>query len=768
MQPGRDRRAGGHPLRATAARLRRAAPHGGAPYRADPHRAWRATARRALRAGTAGLLAAGALAAAGAPPAGHPAIARTAVETHFPVNGGFALTGHGFGHGRGLSQYGAYGAALQGLSDEQILDFYYPGSAAVTSYGDPQLRVLITEDQGPDTVVVAGTSTVSMGVVDHATGWNTPLPGTIGGSVVAAWRSVAVGGGSYLLQGKWAGAWQGYPVAAPHTTTGELEFINFSNNMTGPIRLALPDGTQRDYRGTMFAAPNGAGLQAINKVDLQSYLRSVVPSEMPSSWSAAALQAQAVAARTYLAAVRPSGPNYDICDSTSCQVYSGSAAYDSAGNLVRTYEKPSTDGAVVGTYGEIRSYGGAPIFAQFSSSNGGWSVAGSSTQPYLVARPDPYDGYVPSSAHDWTAWVPADQLGAALGVGRVLQLQVTARDGNGDWGGRVLSMTVIGTTGTVSISGDRFRSAAGLRSTWWTAPPGSPPNPAFAGADLSAIPLQGTGSGQVEVHTLTQGSSYQQFSVHAASVFAAIPPAQQDDWRFLTASYAGSGGRDLFGIHLRNTGSGRVEVHVASAASGYTAFSLHAATPVPALPPGGVDVGINPYAGDGASDVYLLPWQHTGSGQVEVHVLAASTAYHSLLDEQATAIPTSGIAPGTWTFLPGDGAGSGDLVCVHYAGATGSGRTEVHVLSRTSGYQQWSEHDATALGLFPAGGPVVFRLGDWQHDGIADLFTVLTDRTGSGRTELHVLDGGSGYTTFDTHLATGLGAPTTGWAFGLS
>src|SRR5205814_4572851 len=113
----------------------------------------------------------------------------------------------------------------------------------------------------------------------------------------------------------------------------------------------------------------------------------VVPSEMPTSWQAAAVNAQAIAARTYgaYAMAFPQGAHYDICDTTQCQVYGGHAHYDSAFLLVWS-DYPR---AAAATANQVLEYNGQPIFAQFSASNGGWSVAGG--QPYLTARADPYD-----------------------------------------------------------------------------------------------------------------------------------------------------------------------------------------------------------------------------------------------------------------------------------------------------------------------------------------------------------------------------------------
>jgi hypothetical protein len=178
------------------------------------------------------------------------------------------------------------------------------------------------------------------------------------------------------------------------------------------------------------------------------------------------------------------------------------------------------------------------------------------------------------------------------------------------------------------------------------------------------------------------------------------------------------------------------------------------------------DIRLGSYAGDGQQDLYFIPWGSTGSARVEVHVLSAASTYQTFSAHVATPLPTAQTAAGDWSFLVGDLGGRGDLTAVRSAGVTGSGRTEVHVLSQASSYQGWSLHAATPLQLL-APNSVSFELGKFDGDGVADLIFVLRGpSTGSGHTELHALSGASGYGTYVGHFATALGsaAPTT-WQF---
>ncbi len=127
---------------------------------------------------------------------------------------------------------------------------------------------------------------------------------------------------------------------------------------------------------------------------MESYLRGVVPLEIPASWSPDAVRAQAVAARTYAAAERshPNARHYQICDTTQCQVYGGVGA-----------EHPAATQAIRDTARQGLTYDGRPAFTQFSASSGGWTSAGST--PYLVAQEDPYDGWEGNAVHTWTRTV---------------------------------------------------------------------------------------------------------------------------------------------------------------------------------------------------------------------------------------------------------------------------------------------------------------------------------------------------------------------------
>ena len=388
------------------------------------------------RTAPAGALLVAALLGASAIPA-HAAGDRWSV----PHQATITIRGHGFGHGHGMSQYGAEGAAREGLTYRQIADFYYRGTSWGTAKG--RVDVLITGDTSDDLVVLARKGLV---LRDRATGEKTELPD----NGATRWRVVPAKGGQSRV-GYLDGTWHSWG-----TLSGEGEFSAHAK----PVTLVTPSGN-RAYRGRLRAAAPSDGSTArstVNDVSLESYLKGVVPLEMPALWSPEAVRAQAVAARTYAAYERdhPLGSDYQICDTSSCQVYGG---YDA--------EHPASNAAVDATRQQVLLASGKPAFTQFGASSGGWTSAGSVS--YLPARQDPYDGWSGNPVHTWDQKVTDTTLENTWpALGDLTRLVVTDRDGNGDWGGRLRSITLVGSKQRVVVSGDSFRAALGLRSTWLT------------------------------------------------------------------------------------------------------------------------------------------------------------------------------------------------------------------------------------------------------------------------------------------------------------
>ena len=374
-----------------------------------------------------------------------------------PRNGVYVVDGHGHGHGRGMSQWGAQGAATQGVNYRQILSTYYPGTALAPGDDNRTLRVWLSDD-GDDDVLVVPSAGLSLAAGRSIL----QLPGRLATVAVTRWRVRLVGGVPRAEGQGTDGAWRAIemPGGSP---------IEFRPGVGSTVRLVLPDGTQRDYRGDIQAVPVDGKLRTVNEVPMGAYLRSVVPTEALASWLPAALNVQAVAARTYaLWSIRHRNKGFaDICDTNACQAYRGVRSFTAAGRITRTYEAASTDRAVAATAGQWLAYRGAPALTEFSASNGGRSVSGG--LPYQPARRDRWDGAVKNPVHAWTRTLPVSRITARWPqIGRFQWLQVLSRDGKGEWGGRVTAILVVGTERSITLTGAGFVNEMGLLHRWFT------------------------------------------------------------------------------------------------------------------------------------------------------------------------------------------------------------------------------------------------------------------------------------------------------------
>lgn len=363
-----------------------------------------------------------------------------------PGKGKVTISGHGYGHGHGMSQHGAQGAALQGKTWQEIVGFYYPG----TSFGKAprRVRVLISADTTRDVVV---RSRPRLFVKDTGTREKWVLPD----NGARRWRLNVDGRGRSVVAYH-DGGWHRW-----RTLSGDGFFA-----AGGPITLVTPAGPRR-YRGRLFAArpaPGSHDRDTVNALHINAYLKGVVPQEMPALWEPEAVRAQSVAARTYASyeAAHPRASHYQLCDTTACQVYGGHAA-----------EHPAASAAIRATGRTILTHQGKPAFTQFSASSGGWTSA--NQFPYLPAQEDPFDDWARSDGsagnpnHAWQVDVDVARIEGAFGIGDLGEIRVLQRDGNGEWGGRVRQLELVGTGGkVVKVTGDTFRFTLGLRSTWFS------------------------------------------------------------------------------------------------------------------------------------------------------------------------------------------------------------------------------------------------------------------------------------------------------------
>lgn len=360
--------------------------------------------------------------------------------------GELELLGHGYGHGRGMGQWGAYGYAVDaGWSWQQILDHYY-GGTRFHNQGGPDYSVRITGLDGANRITFTSSAGYRVGPVYVGGGSGSIMERTADGWRL--WAQYNGCGGNGVLYGPWdLPAWTLIvPAVAPTRLTDLLTVCNTGVHYRGSFGLPLEAGSTR----------------VVNILPLEDYLAGVVPRESPASWASAgggrgmnALYAQAVAARSYASAERRY-PYAWTCDTTACQVYGGAGA-----NGVWREDGRTTQ-AVQGTAGWVRlTPSNAVARTEFSSSTGGHTAGGA-----FIAVPDAGDSRSPYNT--WTVKLSLASMGSAYRLGEVLDVAVNARNGLGAEGGRVLSMVIRGTAGSVSRSGDQFRLDWGLRSNWFT------------------------------------------------------------------------------------------------------------------------------------------------------------------------------------------------------------------------------------------------------------------------------------------------------------
>ncbi len=360
----------------------------------------------------------------------------------------FTIRGAGFGHGVGMSQYGAMGYAQHGWTYDRILAHYYTGTALSELNAPRDVRVLVASPSG-----------------------------------TASFSGATRGAGRSLSASKT------YRVRA--RAGGQLELLNASGRslatVAAPLRvtaatpLRVPGvGSYRD--ALEFRPGTFGGVNVINAIDVDDYVKGVVPLESPASWPIEALKAQAVAARTYALTTSKGGTGWDHYTDTRSQVYGGVGA-----------EQASTNEAVEATAGQLVTYQGEPVATYFFSTSGGRTEnventsLGDSPLPWLKSVKDQYDSVSPRHR-----WGPIRMSRAAAGAklsglvkGRFRGIKVVQRGRSP----RIVAADIVGTGGRTRVDGATIRARLGLYDTWarftsiktGTAPPpeepAGPPTP---------------------------------------------------------------------------------------------------------------------------------------------------------------------------------------------------------------------------------------------------------------------------------------------------
>lgn len=379
-----------------------------------------------------------------------------------PADGIFRMNGSGWGHGRGMSQWGAYQAATEGRTYQEILGFYYQGTTLTALSPQGDVRVLLSADTGRDLVVravprltasfEADGQARTLVLAEQPEGCTRPA---------TRWRARAVG--SQLRLDARCGRWQKVAVKLGPTVAFEVP---------DGIVATVNGAVRRGYRGVVSATYQARrSVRVVNALPMEQYLRPVVAAEVSASWPQESLRAQAVAARTYAATeVRArSAQPFDVYDWYRSQAYPGAVEYGTGWKVTRVREYASTDAAIADTAGVHVTIGAVPVLTQFGSSNGGATAA--SPLPHMVALADPWDSAATRNPRlAWTDTVTAAQLeGRCSGAGTVTEVRVLEREGAGPWGGRISRMEIVGTDGSCRLTSDSaIRAALGVNSSFLT------------------------------------------------------------------------------------------------------------------------------------------------------------------------------------------------------------------------------------------------------------------------------------------------------------
>jgi SpoIID/LytB domain protein len=431
------------------------------------------------------------------------------------------IEGRGFGHGVGMAQDGALAMASAGASAASILNRFYPGT--VVAKRSASVRVGVYDAPGTVTVVLpAGGEVRDAPSGPQSTGF--PIVVNPGGAVSLAfdgskYKATALSGATVtkapaattttaspspvsatgaqatppttsfldpLLQALLPTTLP--PTTVPPTTpsaapggaagVGAANVALTSRGLwavpKGDGLVALP-GTGRSYRGTLVANAGGQGMQLTDELDVELYLRGM--GEMPASWPAAALQAQAIAARTF--AIRAAAAGRTLCDDQQCQVYIG------AGN-----ESAANNAAVAATKGQVLTYQGGLAETVYSASAGG--ISATPAEGFGPDSPDlPYLKPVEYPVADpqlWATSLPLAELGSRFGYRGALRGVEVSRTGPS---GRPLEITFDGDSGPMAVDAHRFFSVLQLRSTLFTLRVEGTPEAAVAaplGAEAPDVP----------------------------------------------------------------------------------------------------------------------------------------------------------------------------------------------------------------------------------------------------------------------------------------
>ncbi|MGH2729738.1 MAG: SpoIID/LytB domain-containing protein, partial [Actinomycetota bacterium] len=390
------------------------------------------------------------------------------------------IKGGGWGHGIGMSQYGAYGRASNGATAPDILEHYYSNTNVTTANMPRSLRVGLLQGRSSISLTSEAAGDGSGGVTFKVTG----DPDTVAsGGPGTSWRVKASGtGGVRIYKNGHKVKRRGRTVFGTPDRPLQLRYE------ASDARIDVTDKSYDYVHGHMEfvtystnSCSEGYCMSLVVELSMQKYLYGL--GEVPASWPGAALRAQAIAGRTYaFDKVQRSGQHRYPCD---CAVYDSTIDQAYIGDAKRTGSAQYWDdwkAAVDDTKATVILYQGDPIQALYSSSSGGHTehnenVWGGTPLPYLRGVGDAADDNGANPNHKWQVemtWASFEsKLNAAYGTGELESFEivkplgvsgrVTVVKDNGGGGVRIA-----GSKKTARVSGWSVRSALGLKDTLFT------------------------------------------------------------------------------------------------------------------------------------------------------------------------------------------------------------------------------------------------------------------------------------------------------------
>jgi stage II sporulation protein D len=337
----------------------------------------------------------------------------------------WVVHGRGFGHGVGMSAYGAYGYAKAGKGYRFILGHYFTGTSLGTLEKTRIVRVLL--DISPTDVGFSGATSACGVRLDPGRSYEAHRKG----------NSVAL------------------------RSSGGKRLANCGRKLRAAGRGTIAIAGRGTFRGALETVPtesDAGSLNIVNALAIEQYVKGVMPNEVPPSWPTEELKAQAVAVRSIAITGDVGGNGFDLYSDTRSQVYEG---------LESEYDR--TNDAVAATRGQVVMYGGDVAQTLYSACSGGHTESAvnvfGSPVPYLVGVPDPYDYYCP--LHKWTLDFSGPEISSRLGAyleGKLKRVVITKTGVSP----RIISAKLIGTGGTSTVTGSQLSLALGGYDTWMT------------------------------------------------------------------------------------------------------------------------------------------------------------------------------------------------------------------------------------------------------------------------------------------------------------